>query len=513
MSPIFPGETLESKMWTDLRDGGTAPYYLTGGGSFIAGTPGEVTFSWTMAGMQSLLTAVRTAGANNIVMIGGIQAAGQMDQWLTYKPTDPINQLAASWHGYAQSTIVGSAGALIPHFGTGQYTYVASIAAQYPVVIGETGDHSADGTVGSAYLSTLLPWADSQGISYLGWYWSYWPTAHADNVLIKDINGTPTDGYGVYFKQHLQCLASGGSNCSAVNGICGPASGAVASSAPTASLCAIGAASSVTGTGPWNWTCAGTSGGVTANCSAATIINGACGASNGAMLPVAPTASLCSAGTASAVAGSGPWSWSCAGANSGTTASCSATLKVNGLCGASNNASFSSAPTTNLCSAGSASSVSGSGPWSWNCAGINSGATASCSALVQQPAVNGQCGGANGVSVTSAPSASLCGAGAATSVTGSGPWNWSCTGVYGGTNASCAAPLKVNGQCGSANAVPISSTPTNLCTAGTASSVSGGIGSSWSWNCAGANTGSTASCTAPFLVNFGTNMANLSPAL
>ena len=38
----------------------------------------------------------------------------------------------------------------------------------------------------------------------------------------------------------------------------------------------------------------------------------------------APTANLCSAGTASTVSGSGPWSWSCAGSSGGTTATCSA---------------------------------------------------------------------------------------------------------------------------------------------------------------------------------------------
>src|SRR5271166_629547 len=56
---------------------------------------------------------------------------------------------------------------------------------------------------------------------------------------------------------------------------------------------------------------------------------------------------------------------------------------VNGTCGSSNGASLASAPTTNLCSAGTASAVTGSGPWSWTCAGSNGGATSSCSASLQ----------------------------------------------------------------------------------------------------------------------------------
>jgi hypothetical protein len=51
-----------------------------------------------------------------------------------------------------------------------------------------------------------------------------------------------------------------------------------------------------------------------------------------------------------------------------------------GICGAVNGQSLSSAPTSNLCSAGTASAVSGSGPWTWSCAGSNGGTTASCSA-------------------------------------------------------------------------------------------------------------------------------------
>jgi hypothetical protein len=58
----------------------------------------------------------------------------------------------------------------------------------------------------------------------------------------------------------------------------------------------------------------------------AVAVNGACGSSNGAIRTSAPTANLCTTGTASAVTGSGPWKWSCAGSNGGTTASCSASV-------------------------------------------------------------------------------------------------------------------------------------------------------------------------------------------
>lgn len=53
---------------------------------------------------------------------------------------------------------------------------------------------------------------------------------------------------------------------------------------------------------------------------------GSCGSSNGLALASAPVSGLCSAGTASAVSGTGPWSWTCAGSGGGSTASCGATL-------------------------------------------------------------------------------------------------------------------------------------------------------------------------------------------
>jgi len=64
---------------------------------------------------------------------------------------------------------------------------------------------------------------------------------------------------------------------------------------------------------------------------------------------------------------------------------------VNGVCGAANGTTVAMAPTSNLCSTGAASSVYGSGPWSWTCAGADGGATASCSAY--SPSSGGGGGG------------------------------------------------------------------------------------------------------------------------
>jgi len=111
---------------------------------------------------------------------------------------------------------------------------------------------------------------------------------------------------------------------------------------------------------------------------------------------------------------------------------------VNGACSSSNGQSFLTAP-TNLCSAGIASALTGSGPWAWSCAGVNGGTTASCSANLDTSPVNGTCGSANGQSLFAAPTANLCATGTSSAVTGSGPWAWSCNGANGGSASSCSA--------------------------------------------------------------------------
>jgi hypothetical protein len=60
-------------------------------------------------------------------------------------------------------------------------------------------------------------------------------------------------------------------------------------------------------------------------------VNGACGSANGGSFSAAPSANLCSAGTASAITeplsgGNYSWAWSCNGQYGGTNASCSATV-------------------------------------------------------------------------------------------------------------------------------------------------------------------------------------------
>jgi len=253
---------------------------------------------------------------------------------------------------------------------------------------------------------------------------------------------------------------------------------------------------------PTNWTCAGLNGGTTVNCTASRSLNGVCGSSNGANLSSIPTTNLCNLGTATTVLGSGPWTWDCNGSNGGTNVSCSTgALPVNGACGAANGSNLSTQPSTNLCNQGSASAVSGSGPWTWTCAGSSGGSPASCSTGALP--VNGACGTANktyAYNVSAYSPDTFCTAGTTNPTTPTfpaqgGSTNWTCVGLNTGTTANCTASRNnapIAGACGTKNGKYATTTPTGTqaCATGTITGMTG----SYSWTCAGANGGDSPSC-------------------
>ena len=331
----------------------------------------------------------------------------------------------------------------------------------------------------------------------------------------EDTTATKVQGsfYGTFVSGSHQQLQYSGSNpqnveyygdqyvvsyqeCTLVNGVCGSANGAGYTSAPQGNtLCSSGTATAISGSGPWTWTCKGQSGGADSpTCTAKVMTHGVCGAANGGNYTSQPANSdLCGSGNAQSMAsGANGWTWSCAGINGGQTSSCAAYKTSNGVCGSANGTTVSSQPSGgSLCNAGTASPVTGGGPWNWSCSGSNGGSNANCSAN-KATTVNGGCGSANGATLTSAPSDStLCASGTASAISGTGPWSWTCYG-YGmpvGSNASCSASKQapINGSCGGSN---------NTCGAGSPNGYSAGsCGGAATWNCVGQYGGSTASCS------------------
>src|SRR3989344_1199202 len=254
-------------------------------------------------------------------------------------------------------------------------------------------------------------------------------------------------------------------------------------------------------TSGWTNVSAATIGSTSFTCQATNAVNGTFGSANGTTVSSAPSTNLCTTGTAGSVTGSGPWTWSCAGSNGGTNASCSAsqtgtvstptqptmspvvcstngtsvtlswgTVSVSGV--SSSNIKYPvrysgsglTCPTTSgwwsanpgECDFDTNTATSVTVPvtpgvtyqwwvhtanatnanqWAWS---PSTQVSFTCQSNTSN-VVNGTCGSANGTTVSSAPSTNLCATGTAGAVSGSGPWSWSCAGSNGGTTASCSA--------------------------------------------------------------------------
>lgn len=346
------------------------------------------------------------------------------------------------------------------------------------------------------------------GCPYVGWFYYLNTSSYGNGV--RNISAVAQDAQGQLNSFSINVNIQ---NPVAVNGACGSANKTYlntdtsygtdtycTSGTPSSSPAFPAVGASVT------WTCNGSNGGsnsgtCTATRAAATI-NGACGTSNGGTFTAAPSSSLCNAGNATAVSGSGPWTWSCNSPNGGTNASCSAnrapaltfspsSYSLTAAAGASVNGSnltiTNSAPAgaSNLTWAVSVTTNSG-GAWltasrafagqtqsgtevpggsatpaisvTANAASLAAGTyTGTITLTSNDPTklsnsipvtftvtavVNGSCGTSNGGTFTSAPSSNLCTTGTASAVSGSGPWTWNCTGSGGGSTASCSAQIQ-----------------------------------------------------------------------
>jgi endoglucanase len=189
--PWPDSQSVSTKAWKCWRNGGCV----------LPSQNGSMTY--TAVGMNQLIHTVRSTGARNIILAGGVNFASSLDQWLRYEPTDPDHELAASLHIYS----FGGCNTLACYNGA-----PAKVAAKVPLVIGELG---ADLTVGypavatscppadsgtTGFDATLLGWAKSHDASWLAWTWNPWGSCLA---LVTNFAGHPTAPYGVRIRKAL----------------------------------------------------------------------------------------------------------------------------------------------------------------------------------------------------------------------------------------------------------------------------------------------------------------------
>ena len=143
--------------------------------------------------MQTLVNAVRSTGANNVIMLGGLTWSNDLSQWLSHEPADPAHNLPASWHSYNFNACSTQAC---------WNKQLAPVIAKVPFIAGEIGENDCAGS----YINRLTTWLDSKAANYLAWTWNSDFNCASGPGLITNYNGNPTP-FGAAYESHLRSVA------------------------------------------------------------------------------------------------------------------------------------------------------------------------------------------------------------------------------------------------------------------------------------------------------------------
>jgi hypothetical protein len=168
--------------WDCLQHGCDVHAYSTGGDSYPA---------YHSAGMQDLVDAIRSTGATNVIMVAGLAWTNDLSGWLAHKPTDATGNLVASLHLYNFNACKDS--------GCWATEY-EPVSKSVPVITGELGENDC----GPGFIDGYMPWADTRGVSYLGWTWNT-RDCSGGPALITDYTGAATT-FGAALRDHLKSL-------------------------------------------------------------------------------------------------------------------------------------------------------------------------------------------------------------------------------------------------------------------------------------------------------------------
>lgn len=166
--------------WPCWRDGGCqAPVEDDQSASM-----GQVTFP--VQGMAAVVSTIRDAGAEQPILLGGLDYANDLSHWLEFAPDD--DQLIAAFHSYdfkackdeaCWDDVLGPIAETVP-------VLTSELGARNPAKGPEKGSEEG-------YVDSYLAWADEHSLGALFWVWADHP---ADPMaLVTDESGRPT-AYG-----------------------------------------------------------------------------------------------------------------------------------------------------------------------------------------------------------------------------------------------------------------------------------------------------------------------------
>lgn len=117
-------------------------------------TNGRVTY--VAQGMDRVVRAIRAAGAEQPILLGGLDRAGDLRRWLEFAPAD--DQLVAAFHSYDDRACATRAC---------WDSVLAPLSGSVPVVTTELGAARPLG----GYVEGYLGWANTHGVGSLFWVW------------------------------------------------------------------------------------------------------------------------------------------------------------------------------------------------------------------------------------------------------------------------------------------------------------------------------------------------------
>ena len=161
------------------------------------------------------LAQPNTVYAPAVLQVSGIGAAGAVSG-VTIKTTGLYLQISLPTGAVAQASTSGAGtGATFTLGGWNNvsspwsmpinWPTVQAISVKVPIIISETGEYNAPGTVGAPFMEQLLPFAGANNWSIVGCCWDVF--SDKNNVLIINVDGTPTDGYGKVFHDWMTGMA------------------------------------------------------------------------------------------------------------------------------------------------------------------------------------------------------------------------------------------------------------------------------------------------------------------
>ncbi len=152
--------------------------------------------SYQAVGMQTLVTTVRGAGANNVVLVAGTNWGYELSGITTN--TISGSNVVYDTHPYPYG------GKNSPALWDASF---GNLTSTYPIISAESGEYDCHST----FMSQLVPYFDAHSMGWVAWAWynvSGGSKLCAYPQLISDYQGTPVASMGTYIYQQFLSYAN-----------------------------------------------------------------------------------------------------------------------------------------------------------------------------------------------------------------------------------------------------------------------------------------------------------------